>query len=495
MSLTIGGSLGPYVILGPLGKGGMGEVYRARDSRLERDVAIKIVREDGADDDARARFEREAKLLAALNHPSIATIHGLEEGDGQRFLVMELVPGDTLAELLHRGRLPTYRILDIAQQIAGALEAAHARGIIHRDLKPANVKVTPAGKVKLLDFGLAKALDRAPGTNSASTVSHDLTGPGAILGTPAYMSPEQARGQVVDARTDVWAFGCILYEMLSGERPFTAPTSVDLIVAILERQPNWNAFPAETHARFAQLVQNCLQKNATNRPADMAKVGRELELVLAEMRRPGKTVAPTRTYIPMAIAVKELTKPEDDPPTVLEAPSTTKRNRPPRKPTAKTPTWVWVLIVLLVAFCGSGYGVVSVFENFWRNSPFAPAPANTVAILPFDAGDPFSKDGENLAAAINGNLVKQAPELRVTAHAAAVNHRDPKMAGAFLHIRWAVAGKIERNGKDLAIHAELIDVKTQVAVWTERVPAKSATDPDAARAIAGKVRQRLAMVK
>jgi serine/threonine protein kinase/TolB-like protein len=493
MPLATGKQLGPYVILGSLGKGGMGEVYRARDRRLDREVAIKIIRADGlTHSDSHARFEREAKLLAALNHANIATIHGLEEADGQRFLVMELVPGETLADTLHKSRLPTYRILELARQIADALEAAHARGIIHRDLKPANIKVTPEGRVKLLDFGLAKSLERNAGNGIASTVSHDLTEPGAVLGTPAYMSPEQARGQAVDARADIWAFGCILFEMLAGNRPFVAPTSVDLIVAILEREPKWDALPGETPARLVQLVKSCLKKDAARRPADMAKVARELQLVSAEMRAPGQTVVPTRPYIPTVIAVKDPENAEEPPTVLAVATTTTKRDSKPGKRPPTQQTWHWVVVVLLVGFftvCGGGtYGV-----SHWFNQiiGFFGAPANTVAVLPFDGGDLLSKDGEDLAAAINRELVKQAPELRVTAHAASVNHRDPKMAGTFLNIRWAVTGKIDRHGKEPVIRAELIDVRTQVAVWSDKFPAKGATDPEAARAIAAKVRQHL----
>ncbi len=496
MSLTIGNQLGRYTILGPLGKGGMGEVYRARDDRLEREVAIKIIRRDGADDDSLARFTREAKLLAAVNHGNIATIHGLEEADGLHFLVMELVPGEALSETLHRNRLPTYRLLDIARQMADALEAAHARGIIHRDLKPGNVNVTPEGKVKLLDFGLAKSLERGPAVVGATTVTHDITSPGAILGTPAYMSPEQARGQVVDHRTDIWAFGCILFEMLSGQRPFNAPTSVDLIVAILEKQPNWNALPAETPTRLVSLVKDCLQKDAVRRPPDMATVGREVQLIIAEMRKPGQTVVPTRAHIPMVIPVPDTGGP-DEPPTLLAVAEVTQRDRKPAKPKAKEQTWHWIPIVLLVAFvtfCGGGYGVVNMFENVWKKTPFAPTPTNAVAVLAFDAGDLLNKDGEDLAAVINSELVKQASELRVTAHAASVHHREPKQAAEMLSVRWVVAGKIER-GKDVALRAELIDTKTQAAVWSERVPAKSATDPEAARNIATKVRQQIGKLR
>jgi serine/threonine protein kinase len=234
MSLTPGTRLGAYEVTGPLGAGGMGEVYRARDTRLDRDVAIKVLPDAVASDPERiARFEREAKTLAALNHPNIAQIHGVEESGPVRALVMEFVDGDTLADRIAAGPIPLNDALLIARQIADALDAAHEHGIVHRDLKPANVKVRPDGTVKVLDFGLAKALEpigsrgASPDVlaNSPTITSPALmTGVGVLLGTAAYMSPEQARGKAVDKRTDIWAFGVIVYEMLTGHRPFAGET-------------------------------------------------------------------------------------------------------------------------------------------------------------------------------------------------------------------------------------------------------------------------------
>jgi serine/threonine protein kinase/TolB-like protein len=494
MVLNPGSQLGSYLILGPLGKGGMGEVYQARDPRLGREVAIKIIRSDGpCGDDSQVRFEREARLLAALNHANIATIHGLEEADGQRFLIMELVPGDTLAEMMSKSRLATYRIMDIARQIADGLEAAHARGIIHRDLKPANVKVTPDGKVKLLDFGLAKTLaSNQAGADLDSTLNQDLTGPGAVLGTPAYMSPEQARGQSVDATTDVWAFGCMLFEMLTGRRPFVAPTHPDLIVAILERQPSWDSLPRETPPRLRKLLQDCLAKEARTRPADMGQVRRELKAVMDQMRSPAQPAVPTQSYnVPTVVAVATAIAAE--PPMVLPV-STPKRVRSAKSPPWRRRNWPWVfaiLMLLTLTLCVvSYYAIVAV--SAWVGRIWDNTPANTVAILPFDTGDPFNKDGENLAAAVNRQLVQQAPELRVKAHSASVNQRNPVTAGAFLNVRWAVVGKIERRGAEFIIHAELIDVKTEVATWNGSFPTKSSVDPEAARAIAAGVRDHFA---
>src|SRR5881296_3643517 len=226
MPFATGSRLGVYTILDPLGAGGMGEVYRALDTRLGREVAIKGLPEEFSRDPARlSRFEREARMLAALNHPSVAAIYGLEEADRTKFIVMELVLGETLSEKLARGGLALDESLSIARQIAEALEAAHERGIIHRDLKPANIKVTPEGRVKVLDLGLAKAFDTKvagsePDLSLSPTIVSDGTQPGVILGTAEFMSPEQARGKPVDKRTDIWSFGCVLYELLTGRRIF-----------------------------------------------------------------------------------------------------------------------------------------------------------------------------------------------------------------------------------------------------------------------------------
>ena len=246
----LGRQIGGYQVICLLGAGGMGEVYEARDSKLGRKVAIKILPASFANDAERlARFQREARMLAALNHPNIATIYGLEQSDSVHYLVMELVPGQTLAERIIKGALPLDESLRIAGQIAQALEAAHEKGVIHRDLKPANIKVTPEGRAKVLDFGLAKAFtgDGAPELSQAPTLSEE----GRILGTPSYMSPEQARGLPVDKRTDIWAFGCVLYEMLTGRTPFAGQTLSDILAAILKHEPDWGALRRQRRRRFA----------------------------------------------------------------------------------------------------------------------------------------------------------------------------------------------------------------------------------------------------
>ena len=265
--------LGPYEILAPIGAGGMGEVYRARDTQLGRDVAIKVLPAAVAADPQRlARFDREARLLATLNHPHIATIHGVAVAGNIRALVLELVDGPALSERIARGRLPAREALRLARQIADALDAAHAKGIVHRDLKPANIRITADGQVKVLDFGLAKAL--APDASDedevhSPTITAGTTREGVVIGTAAYMSPEQARGLSMDKRTDVWAFGCVLFEMLAGQRPFSGETRSDTIASILERESDWTRLPADVPAPLTRLIRRCLEKDAKRRLRDI----------------------------------------------------------------------------------------------------------------------------------------------------------------------------------------------------------------------------------
>ena len=273
MSLSAGTRVGPYEVLSAIGAGGMGEVYRARDTKLNRDVALKILPDAFADDPERlARFTREAKTLAAMNHPNIAHIHGLEESGCVRALVMELVEGEDLSQLIARGAIPLDEALLVAKQIAEALEAAHEQGIIHRDLKPANIKIRPDGTVKVLDFGLAKAMDASVGrpgelVSQSPTITTPamMTGLGMILGTAAYMAPEQARGRTVDKRADVWAFGCVLFEMLTGQRAFQGELISDVLASVLKTEPNWRALPAGTSAALRRLVGRCLEKDPRRR--------------------------------------------------------------------------------------------------------------------------------------------------------------------------------------------------------------------------------------
>src|SRR5579863_9612411 len=285
MALAAGTKLGPYEIIGAIGAGGMGEVYRARDTQLGRDVAIKVLPANFVNDPERlSRFQREARMLAALNHPNIATIYGLEQTSGVACLVMELVPGETLAERVKAGPVPVEDALKIAAQIAEALEAAHEKSIIHRDLKPANVKVTPEGKIKVLDFGLAKAFAgdaTSEDIGNSPTLSMAATMQGVILGTAAYMSPEQARGKVVDKRTDIWAFGCVLYELLTGKPAFHGEDITDILAAVVRAEPDWSRLPASTPTKIRDLLRRCLQKDKTLRLRDAGDAHIEIVEALA----------------------------------------------------------------------------------------------------------------------------------------------------------------------------------------------------------------------
>jgi Tol biopolymer transport system component/tRNA A-37 threonylcarbamoyl transferase component Bud32 len=348
MSLPPGTRLGPYEVVATLGAGGMGVVYRARDSKLNRDVAIKLLPDAFAGDAERAaRFAREARLLASLNHPHIASIFGLEESGGRHLLIMELVEGLTLADRIAEGRIPLNEALAIARQIAEAIEAAHEQGIIHRDLKPANIKIRPDATVKVLDFGLAKATGGDSGLETqGTTVTGGITRAGMILGTPAYMSPEQARGKAVDKRSDVWAFGCVLYEMLTGRPAFAGDTASDTIAAILDREPDWQRLPASIPPDILRLTQRCLEKHPKNRLHD---------------------IADARLEIDDALSGRALTVP------MTGKPAGARRAR-------------WAAIALLGAIAG---GLMA-----WSLRPADPEPAKPVArfVIPLASGDPILVD-------------------------------------------------------------------------------------------------------
>ncbi|HXG56531.1 MAG TPA: protein kinase, partial [Vicinamibacterales bacterium] len=307
MSLASGTRLGVYEILGPIGAGGMGEVYRARDTKLNRDVAIKVLPElFAADPDRLARFEREAQTLAALNHPHIAQIYGVEESGQTAALVMELVEGEDLAQRIARaGAIPVDESIAIATQIADALESAHDRNIVHRDLKPANVKVAPGGAVKVLDFGLAKAMEPSSGISGLNVNSPTVTSPalmthaGVIIGTAAYMAPEQARGKPADRRADVWAFGCVLYELLTARRPFDGETMTDVLSAIVSKEPDWTLLPAATPIPVLHLLHRCLDKDPRRR---LQAIGEARIALDAPVEPPRAANTPVRRVHPIGIA-------------------------------------------------------------------------------------------------------------------------------------------------------------------------------------------------
>jgi Tol biopolymer transport system component len=309
MALSTGSKLGSYEVVAQIGAGGMGEVYQGHDNKLGRDVAIKVLPEAFAHDPVRLeRFQREAKLLASLNHPNIATIHDLEDSNGTSYLVMELVPGETLQQRLKRdGAVPIEEALAIAKQIAEALEAAHEKGIIHRDLKPANVKLTPEGKVKVLDFGLAKAFAGDTATEDMSnspTLSMAATMQGVILGTAAYMSPEQAKGKAVDKRTDVWAFGCVLYELLTGKQAFHGEDVTEILAAVVLKEPAFDALPANISPSIRVLLQRCMRKDRRQRTPDAGTIRIEIEDAIAAPKDSGapRTAPVSRSKMPWAVA-------------------------------------------------------------------------------------------------------------------------------------------------------------------------------------------------
>jgi eukaryotic-like serine/threonine-protein kinase len=292
-----GQQVGAYTVLSRLGSGGMGDVYRARDERLGREVAIKVLPATfTADPDRRARFEREARVLGSLNNPHIAAIYGVEDVNGVPALILELVDGPTLAERIKKGPLPFQDVLPIARQITEALEAAHERGIVHRDLKPANIKLARDDIVKVLDFGLAKAVaGESPNgvdLTKSPTITAGGTREGLVLGTAAYMSPEQARGQAVDKRADIWAFGCVLYEMLADRSPFRCDTVSDTLAAVLEHQPDWDALPVSTSGMVRLLLKRCLEKNPRQRLHDIADARIEID---HELQQPSVDDAPTQS--------------------------------------------------------------------------------------------------------------------------------------------------------------------------------------------------------
>ena len=376
--LAPGSSVGPYRIERLLDVGGMGEVYRARDSRLDRDVAIKILPEAFAADAARvARFRREAKVLASLNHPHIATIYGLEDAAGGTALVMELVEGPTLADRIAAGALPLEDALPIARQIAQALEAAHEQRIVHRDLKPANIKVRADGTVKVLDFGLAKAFDPAGEPDAAATTPTNVqaTQAGVILGTAAYMAPEQARGRVVDTRADIWAFGCVLYEMLTGRKAFPGETISDVIASILEREPEWPALPATTPPSIRRVLTRCLAKDAKRRLQHIGDVRIELEEV-ADSERAVDPIVTEKESRGAAPAV-----------------SSDRRGRP------------WAGRPLLLAVPLIGLVVIALAWTLWPRSPASLPAAHVASLTAYPGSERFpslSPDGKQVAFQWNG---------------------------------------------------------------------------------------------
>jgi TolB-like protein/Tfp pilus assembly protein PilF len=440
MPLTAGMRLGAYEIVSALGAGGMGEVYRARDPRLNRHIAIKILPETpAADPDRRARFEREAQSIAALNHPNIVTIHSVEEADGLLFLTMELVEGKPLSDLVVKGGLPLSRILPMAVSLADAISAAHQKGITHRDLKPGNVMVTADGRVKVLDFGLAKLMEPSPVEEGVTELpTRTLTGEGWIVGTVAYMSPEQAEGRAVDHRSDIFSLGVLLYELSTGDRPFTGDTSVSLLSSIIKDTPRAvtdlkPALPRE----LSRIVRHCLVKD----PEFRYQSAKELRNELRELQQDSDSggldaarAAPADTGTPIVI---------------------TNRRKPFFAATA--------LLVLLAIALIAGW--------LWRTRTAAGSPIDSLAVLPFVnvGGDP---NAEYLSDGITENLINslsQLPQLRVVPRSTVFRFKgqqiDLPKIGRELAVRAILTGRIVQRGDTLNIQTDLVDVSGDSQLW------------------------------
>jgi len=417
----IGKKIGSFEIVRMIGHGGMGVVYLARDTRLKRSVAIKSMPAQLKDDStARMRFSREAELLASLNHPSIAVIYDIiEQDDGAGYLVLEYVPGETLTERIKREPLKLEEALSIARQIAQAVSAAHKKGIIHRDLKPGNIKLTPEGRIKVLDFGLAK-----PSVSEGIDIEITSTEPGHIIGTPAYMSPEQARGNPTDHRTDIWSFGCIIYQMLTGHSPFESDTATDTLARIIERQPDWELLPNETPENIRVLLRRCLEKNQDERLGDIADAAIEIRETL------NLPAAPVRTL------------------------------------------WRWTMAIGLVVVAI----VVGLNIGRWREKLMdgaGPGRIESLAVLPLQnlTGDPeqeYFADG--MTEALIANLGKIGA-LQIRSRTSIMQYKDVKKSlpeiARELNVDAVVEGSVVRVAEQVRITAQLIHAPTDTHLWVD----------------------------
>ncbi len=439
MALSPGDRIGPYEIVGTIGAGGMGQVFRARDTRLNRDVAIKgLPAALAADPERLARFKREAQLLASLNHPNIAAIYGLEESGGAPYLVLELVEGHDLAERLGGGAIPVDEAIDIARQIATALEEAHENGIIHRDLKPANVKVTPAGKVKVLDFGLAKASagtsDAAASADSGDspTMTNAATSAGMILGTAGYMSPEQARGKPADRRADIWAFGAFLYEMLAGRRPFSGESVAELLASVLRDPIDWSKLPPATPDSVRRLLARCLDRDPKTRLQSIGEARVALEEASGETRS-GAARATTNRRVSWGL--------------------------------------VWGALAV-VAVLASAF----LWTRGRTGSSTAAAPASagrSMAVLPF-VNSSGSADDDYLADGMTDELIAalgKVPGLHVAARSSAFAFKGQKVeihdVAKQLGVDSIVEGTVRRSGSKLRVTASLVNAADGLQMWSD----------------------------
>jgi serine/threonine-protein kinase len=471
MPLTTGARLGSYEILSPIGSGGMGEVYRARDPKLNRFVAIKVLSEQTtADPERRMRFEHEARTIAALTHPNIVTIHSAEEDNGVLFLTMEYVEGKPLTDLIVKGGAPLTQILALAIPLADALSAAHQKGITHRDVKPANVMVTADGRVKVLDFGLAKLIEPSPTQPNVSALpTVAQTGEGRILGTVAYMSPEQAEGKPVDPRSDIFSLGTLLYELATGDRPFTGDSSVSVISAILKDTPRSVTEVNPTlPAQLSRIVTRCLVKD----PVGRYQSGIDLRHDLEELQQAHESGT--------------LDSPHEAHPDEKITPRWIRRHQ-----TGVVASACAVALVVLATIAG----------RLWFPRASAGVPIDSIAVLPFVNGS-GSADAEylsdGLADTLTNNLA-QIRTLRVVPRTLSARYKnqiaDPRQAGRELNVRAVVTGRVTQRGDQLLVQVELIDVGTVAQLWGERFDRRVADalsiQADLSRAIADNLRLRL----
>jgi Tol biopolymer transport system component len=410
LSITTGSRLGTYEILEMLGEGGMGVVYRARDSRLQRDVALKLVHPHLVDEDRLERFRREARVLAALGHPNVASVYELGDAHGLTFIVMELVPGETLADRLVTGPLPGSDVVRIACQVAAALESVHEKGLIHRDLKPANIKLTPDGVVKVLDFGLAKATAGIGGPHSDLLTASAKTRDGAIVGTVAYMSPEQARGQEIDRRADIWAFGCVVYEMVVGRPAFAAATTADTIAAVMERAVNWAAIPPDALPVVTRVLRRCLQRDPKQRLRDIADARLELEdatataaSVAASQPRQWRQILTAMGVLTIGVGLGALAVSLIRPPAEPVPPARFVVSLPSTTPLAGLdfPSAIISPDGRQVVFVATRGGRTELFQRSLNGIDPRPIPGTTNAVGPF-----FSPDSQWVAFFADGQLKK-----------------------------------------------------------------------------------------
>jgi serine/threonine protein kinase/tetratricopeptide (TPR) repeat protein len=438
--------IGSFEIVEIIGLGGMGVVYHARDTKLDRSVAIKSIPADlQADPNARMRFRREAKLLASLNHPNIAVIHEIIEQDqGADYLILEYVPGQTLAERIAREPLKLEQAITIGQQIAEAISAAHKKGVTHRDLKPGNIKITPEGKVKVLDFGLAKVVSGA-----ALDRQSTITQPGRIIGTPAYMSPEQARGKAVDHRTDIWSFGCIMYEILTGHLPFEGETATDTLAYIIEREPNWDILPERIPTDIRILLSNCLEKEPHRRLHDMGDIAVTLKDTATKLQNSALPMESTEADHIQSMAVLR----------------------------RALPWLVTVVVGALVVILG--FIIVLKFGELPKErqgksiSESAVTPIKTIVVLPFEnlSGDPNQEYFVNgMTDALSAELGK-LKALRVISRTSSMRYKntdkDILTIAKELGVDAVIEGSVLKAGDDVRITAQLVDGRIDTHLWSE----------------------------